>query len=386
MSRTTDVLFVLRGRPGLGHVIPGLAIAHGFARRGYAVTLMTYGNGQSFLERSGDRYGVEVLNLLNVNEEYRDWPGLDLYDHGVREIGPLLAERRPALCIFGGEYVMAPIARAAGVAGAMMFNPEIMEANPRNELPSRLFCKLFEACEHLIPLAPIPPDRRYLTEFEPLRDALTPHGPFCFAPPENLETERGGRIVLIANGGGVNFPRQTTSYSSEGTSPLAWLDETRRMTDAATRAVLENLTDGDRVYVFSCLGDEFNDSLRAQFSARQALEIRPPSAMYYDILGQADLIISRSGTGFIADAQMTVGTALLWGLSGHDEQRQNALELAKSRPATRYCENADELRRAVKWALAQRQPETRPKAAGHDDNVERVVSHLSKSMPERRRL
>ena len=145
-GRAIDVLFVLRGRPGLGHIIPGLAIASEFRRRGYGVAVMTYNNGETFLANSGDSYAFDLVRPLRVREEYYDWPGLDLYDHGVREIGPFLTEERPSLCVFGGEYVMAPIGAAAGVRSAMMFNPEIMEDNPRNELPSRLFCTLFASC------------------------------------------------------------------------------------------------------------------------------------------------------------------------------------------------------------------------------------------------
>lgn len=379
-----DVLFVLRGRPGLGHVIPGLAIAAEFARRRFRVALMTYGNGLEFLERGGDTYGFEEVRGLEVSDEYRDWPGLDLYDHGVREIAPYVEERGVALCVFGGEYVMPPAVAATGAQGAMMFNPEIMEENPRNSLPSRLFCKLFDFCEHLIPLAPLPEGTRYMAEFQALRPRLTPAGPFCFARRAPAGERPEGRTILIANGGGVNFPRQTTSYSSDQTSPATWLEETRRMTADAARAVVEHLREGDRVHVFSCLDEDFNSRLGAELGACGALEIRQPCDSYYDVLGRADLVISRSGNGFISDAQMTDGVVLLWGLTGHDEQRQNALELERRRPSTMFCEKTDDLREAVRGALSgEGRGGGRPAPARHDSNVVKVVDHLEASVRTR---
>ena len=374
-TATNEVLFVLRGRPGLGHVMPGLAIARGFVSRGHKVTVMTYGNGQAFLDRSDD-WGMEVVNCLDVSEEYRDWPGLDLYDHGVRRIGPYLETRRPSLCIFGGEYVMAPIAAAVGCPNAMMFNPEIMEDNPRNDLPSRLFCKIFESCTHLIPLAPLSSDRPYLSEFEALRSRVTPYGPFCVNKSRSSPKNNAHRTVLIANGGGVNFPKATTSYSTDETSPALWLEETREMTVTALRAALENLRDGDRVYVFSCLGAEFNSWLAREFTEGR-LEVHAPSSRYYDVLAEADLVVSRGGTGFIADAQTTDSSVVLWGLTGHDEQRQNALELVKSRPATQFCNGPEDLYKAVKLALQRAgSPGERPHILRHSENVERLLDYL----------
>ena len=233
---TGRFLFVLRGRPGLGHVIPGLALAHELERRGHATYLVTYGNGAGFLKASG------VSNWIDVplREHYQDWPGYELYDDGVRRIAPVASSFRPQLVFLGGEYLLAPLPRALGVGGAMLFNPEIMEDTERNRLPSRLFCDLFALCDLLIPLRPFA-RVRYLAEFGALRERVTPPGPFGLVQeiPTQKEGEHPrGLVILIANGGGVSFPTSTSSYSSTGVTPADWLHQTMALTLAAVEAAV----------------------------------------------------------------------------------------------------------------------------------------------------
>ena len=70
-GRAIDVLFVLRGRPGLGHIIPGLAIASEFRRRGYGVAVMTYNNAcQNFPSVVvANNFGFKTAEFLEIGEE-----------------------------------------------------------------------------------------------------------------------------------------------------------------------------------------------------------------------------------------------------------------------------------------------------------------------------
>lgn len=362
MSR--DLVFVLRGRPGLGHVIPGLAIAHEMRARGWRPRLLSYGNGSAFLRASGEPDWAE----LRVPGRYLDWPGLELYDHGVGAVLPRVEEIRPAAVVLGGEYLLAPLAAAVHAPVGMIFNAEIFEDTPRNRSTSRLFARLFDSCAFLIPLHPL--EGRYVPELERLRDRLLPAGSFGMrdrnaprgAPvTDGRSGEAGGIQILVANGGGVSFPARTASYSSGRVPAGRWLRQTREMTRAAVEAALEVAGAHDQVVVFSCLGEEWNAHLAACVSGRNLL-VRSPSLEYYRYLAEAAVVVSRAGAGFLADADATEAQVVVWPLREHDEQAVNAAVLGAARPGTYVVRSVRALRAAVLAAVTRARGGASPRA------------------------
>lgn len=370
-----DALFVLRGRPGLGHVTPGLAIAQALAGRGVRVGVASYDNGWRLLAGADLPSGIAARFELPVRPAYEDWPGLDLYDHGVRHVAPILEESGARLLVLGGEYVMAPIGPTLGVATAMIFNPEIMDDQPRNHVPSGLFCRLFAHCDFLVPMEPPGPAGTQIAPFQPLRDRLTPSGPFCLrggtGGPE-------GRLFVVANGGGVSFPARTASYSSSGATPARWLDQTRDMTRRAVEELHARLGPGDGLRVFSALPEADNAALAARFAGPE-VGIGPPSLGYYDALDAADVVVSRAGSGFIADARRCRAKVVLWVLEGHDEQLRNACALAERRPATWLARTEAELARALAEAVAA--PDGRPPGEPLAENAARLAAYWIERIP-----
>jgi len=253
-------------------VIPGMTISKAFADRGFRVGVATYDNGIGLLKRSTPCW-LSRLFELKVMEPFVDWPGLSLYDRGIREIAPILVSHKVSLCILGGEYILPAVLSSLGIKSALLFNPEILEDNPRNKIPTSLFCTLFDFCDYLIPMDPIPAQGIALHKgFDALRCKLTPAGPFTFKLKDCRPTR--GRIILVANGGGVSFPTKTASYSSSGVSSHEWREETWRMTVVAVETALHAIGPDDRVIVFSCFDENRNSELRSMFDIGPGLDIK----------------------------------------------------------------------------------------------------------------
>lgn len=379
------ILTVARGRPGLGHVTPGLAISLEFARRGHAAFIASYGAAGDFI-RSFDQVGYLPIRKA---EAYHDWPGLDIYDDGLRQIAPMVEAHGIDLVLIAGEYLLGPLARVWRARTAMLFNPEIMIDSPRNAVPGRLFAAMFEPCAHLVPIAEPPPADTLLDIFRPLAGRLTPAGPFTLRREEaaadgdgqgEVDGDRGGdgeyRIV-IGNGGGVAFPASLQSYAEGEATPEAWLDQTYAMTAAAIEAAAAAAARRRcRIQVFSCLPPAMNARLAEAHRHVAGLRVGPASAAYYDALAAADLAVSRAGAGFIADCETVGAAAVIWPLAGHEEQLYAATGLARRRPRTAVARTTAELGEAVAAFAAAGKTAGAPRLREPGRRAERLVDHL----------
>lgn len=333
-----DALFFLRGRPGLGHVIPGLAIARELAALGARVGIATYDNGLRFFARGGaEAAGVHAILPVDIRPAYEDWPGLDQYDHGTGAVAELVQRTGARLLVFGGEYVMGPVGRVLGCRSAMLFNPEILDDSEKNRIPTALLCRLFDDCDWLIPLDD--QDDAAGRARPGWRPRLLQPGPFVVRAPG---CPQQGRRFVVANGGGVSFPAQTRSYSSSSVDPRDWVRQTERMTSAAAELLAARLGPHDCLDVFSSLGDDWNARL-AERLADHAVTVSPPGLDYYDALAVADLLVSRAGNGVLADLANTGACGVVWTLAGHDEQLSNARRAKGGRPRTWVSRTEEEL-------------------------------------------
>jgi hypothetical protein len=343
MGEQQTILCVLRGRPGLGHVIPGLAIAGALERRGARTHVLTYGAGASFYRhlRTGDWSEAEV------SPTYSEWPGLDIYEHGVRQVAELARLKNASLLLFGGEYTLPPVAAALGVKSACIFNPEIFERVPRNEVPGALIGTLLSHCDALIALSPLA-GREYLSAFGAVKDRVVGSGPFWLqsvgrAAPM-LSTDR---VAVVANGGGTHFPKFTASYSASGTLSRSWKRQTEQFTIAAVEACQVAEPRFGRVVVYSGLSDRANAAMARRFSSDARVDVRSVSADYYADLHRAELVVSRAGLGFLTDLRRIDAPAVLWPLAQHEEQLTNARTAAQTRPGTTAVDSLVKLRKAI---------------------------------------
>lgn len=344
----TDLAFVLRGRPGLGHIMPGLALAVQAASDGRRVTIATYDKGYEYLARSALPDALELYRL-DCGGPYRDWPGLDLYDHGLRDISPLIERIKPRVCVLGGEYMMAPLSAILPCKTALMFNPDIFEQQEKNLAPSTLFLQLFGAVDYLVPMTPFSFSRQYMAKLADVRHKVTVPGPFLYQPAVTAGCDSDGRPirVVIANGGGVAFPSSTASYSSSAANPINWLQQTKDMTRKAIEAVLGRAEQRVTIDVFSCLGESDNAELAKVYASNHVVRVQAVSLAFYAALRCADVVISRAGAGFIADVATTGASVAVWPLQGHDEQLNNAKEFALRRERVRVCVEESGLTAAI---------------------------------------
>jgi len=369
------VAFVARGYPGLGHVTGAVAIATAFQRHGHTVDIFIgYGAADRLVP------GFAELNYVSLpkRESYVDWPGLDIYDDGLRRIVPMLRNRRIDLLVLAGEYLLPPLARVGEIPTALVFNPEIMDCSDRNLLPAKLFAAMFSFCTHLIPMQTYR-HLEIIDEFVPLLPRCTPHGPFRpWSGTHASEASRAdGLSIVIGNGGGVFFPSSSESYSSDGADSGDWLQFTREMTIEAIAAVAHQ-DDRIRVEVFSCLSDFDNDEIATRFRARRNVRVRPVHADYHQAIANADIVVSRAGAGFIADCHAIRASVVLWPLSGHDEQQANAAALAVERDATYVVTTrldlVDLLQRLIRMPRERLRSNTKP---SDRDAAGELVRHIS---------
>jgi Glycosyltransferase family 28 C-terminal domain len=320
------VVFVLRGRPGLGHVIPGLALAAALAERGHECLVLTYSHG---LELSAELKGILPFVPVQVPTSYADYPGLELYDGGLRQVLPAIRAHSADLVVLGGEYVLGACLPLFACRSVMLVNPEVFEANSRNETTAGFFELCFSNVDLLLPLRPYrggPVLPRLSSAFMRLGQP----GPFRWQDYTGAPklTMNGSRTVLIANGGGIQYPQFVKSYSSSDLSPAHWHRQTLAMTRAALEALRMRLGPADEVHIFSHFVDDDRDIILNICASDERLHLHPPSLFYYEILARADAAILRAGAGAIADIQYCEFPVVLWPLQDHEEQTLNAQLLA----------------------------------------------------------
>lgn len=368
-------LFVLRGRPGLGHVIPGLALAKAAYDQGLEVHIASYSNGYEFLS---DRGPIDIeykLHQLDVRKEYLDWPGLCPYDHGVRNILPLIESINADLCFFGGEYLMGPLTKGTSCKTVGLFNPEILINTPKNKGPSTYLVSLLGESDYLLPLDKLP-EKKALISNSNISSKIVSHG-FYTLPSCGAQTE--DNIVVIANGGGVEFPSNTASYSSEEIDSAHWISETYDYTHKAIESALNCFDKRSHVKVFSCLGEELNNSLQ-KIAGIKRLVVNSISLEYYRYLSEAKLVVSRAGVGFLSDVKNIAGGKVVWSLSGHDEQFLIASEFSESTDNAYFCSSIEDLDLCIKSASKLGSKETGLKPNLGFENAENSIRTILECM------
>ncbi|GGX57620.1 hypothetical protein [Saccharospirillum salsuginis] len=367
-ARKIVALFVLRGRPGLGHVIPGLALAKAAYDQGIEVHIATYSNGFHFLSSQGSIDIEYKLYNLDVQKKYLDWPGLCPYDHGVRIILPLIEEINADLCFFGGEYLMGPLTSGTQCKSVALFNPEIMINTEKNKTPSTYLLNLLESNDFLLPLDALPQGRPLINSTNIASKVM---GCGYYTLP-TCNTDNLNETVVVANGGGIEFPENTASYSSKVADPYNWVSETYTYTRDSIKHALECFNGNSTVKVFSCLGSDLNNTLQ-QLAEPERLEVKPVSLEYYRYLHTASLVISRAGVGFISDVKNIRGGKVVWALSGHDEQSLIASNFEESCADAYFSKSTSDLKRCIESA-------SRPRAIDSDTNPNTGYQNAMKSL------
>lgn len=334
-------LFVLRGRPGLGHVIPGLSIGRVLEKRGHYVRYVTYSEGSKYLK------GCKNVDVISIEERYDDWPGLHPYDHGIRSLMPIVNQMDPDLVVLGGEYLLPASLTAMRIPAVCMLNLEVFDDNDRNRVPSALFTHQFKMCVGLIALDSAMGEE-LLPEFEAVARRLIAGGPFRPEPAELVNPWRDESVVriLICNGGGVSFPMSSASYGdSAGLSWRKWLAD---ITNACIQAASDFGGPEGEVVAFSCLA---KDAIPQGF--REAnVEVLPAGPGFHQYLPFADVVVVRSGLGGLADASARDVPSVVLTLPGHEEHSLKAMQFRAGGRNRYVASSISEAHNALRAAIA----------------------------------
>src|SRR5713101_403867 len=145
-------LVVLRGRPGLGHVSPGIALCEAFANAGHEVHIATYENGATLLQANR----TFIVHSINMKSGYEAWAGMNLIDDVCLKLRPLYRDIEPDVVVFGGEY-LAPLATLDWTCKkVMLVNPEVFVNKVHNKPYQALFTEAFKSIDLLICLDEMP--------------------------------------------------------------------------------------------------------------------------------------------------------------------------------------------------------------------------------------
>jgi hypothetical protein len=318
-------MFLLRGRPGLGHVTPGLALAEYLQRTTrHEIVICTYDNGVKLLKRSG----FKVVDL-DLTGNYAVWSGMNVIDHFALKLTPVLKQFSPQLVIGGGEYLLPLMADCCpGMKFALIYNPEVFARSPHNETFRSIFFSIFSKSHYLICQAAPPPKKHLWKEAVPLV-----YGKSIYAGPllrPETSTPQGDKPkkhfeVVVANGGGLNMPETTSTYSLKSNDSMLWKKQNCEFTEEAIVQLLKLGLKNLKVHVFLCLTPSEIALLKKKYGHHRCIKFYSFSLEYMQRLQTAQLVITRAGASSLGEIIALKKNAVLWPLTGHKEQERSVL-------------------------------------------------------------
>lgn len=216
----SKILFVARGKPGLGHVTPALTLAEMASEGGHTCLMASSGNGILFLRRHTRGVPIEAL------EDDDRAPFIDLLGgFGENSLMPLLLRESPHVVVVLGEPYVPLVCHALGIPSCVVINPNDLrlEGERRNHI--LLLNELYQYADLII--APCLP-KEYESFSQSLVQRLGARLMRCgilIVPPSqavpvhdpSLSAPSGATVLTICPGGGV---KMSTPALAEGTRQL----------------------------------------------------------------------------------------------------------------------------------------------------------------------
>ena len=314
-----DLVIIARGRPGLGHVTPAVAVAKALESLTVSSCIYSYDQGWKFLSTVE---GLDAFELPCISD-YLDYPGLYAYDFTSSFLRDILEKHSPRMILLFGEYMLPRISLKTSLPIGLVFNPEIFEQSKNNQFYHPLFIDEFNFCDFLILLSEIKSDSEYF----PFPEAdIIGSGPFpLYHPTQAAKFNREKKILLIGNGGGLSLPKYTSSYSDSHFNTLSkkWAEECYLYTRSVIQHAIENENIGE-ICVYSSLLELDNHKLIEEFRGQNEITISDINYQFYVDFSRAHLVISRCGLGFINDTIYHKKPCAVWCLGNHLEQNKIA--------------------------------------------------------------
>lgn len=301
------IVLILRGRPGLGHIVQPYFIGDYLAKLGHDILFISYGQGVNFIENSNS---YELINL-KMDKKYSDWPGLDMYPEGIKKIIPIIETYDPDFIIFGGEYFLLPILKILNKKGAIFFNPKTFLKKTHSKSFKKFLYYNFNMSDIVISYDKIPKNIKEKFKIKILE------GPFEYYNSNTFNHKYS--YYVIANGGGCDFPIDLKSYSINNIKPIKWIKQTYDFTYTSIKTIKKYKKNDEKIFIFSALPKKLNNKLKKQFKCKNII-FYDVSVGYHEILPKAKLFISRAGVSTVADAKYYNRYSILWTLFKHNEQ------------------------------------------------------------------
>jgi UDP-N-acetylglucosamine--N-acetylmuramyl-(pentapeptide) pyrophosphoryl-undecaprenol N-acetylglucosamine transferase len=295
-----------------GHLYPGIAVADELVRREPETRVVFAGTPRGLESRIVPRsgHGLELLPILPLNAVGARGllAGLFALPRGMWRALRLVRSLRPAAVLGIGGYAGGPVALVAALLGVRTV---ILEPNARPGFTNRVLLPFADAAA---------------CAYEETRAAF------------------GGKGVLTGNpvrGGFAVLPRR------DHAQPLTLLafggSQGSRVLNRALVAALPHLPGEERLRIVHQTGEQMQAEVEDAYRlAGRPVEIRPFLDDMEQVMGEADLVLSRSGA--TTCAELTVGgrAAVLvpFAQAADDHQRKNAHALG-SVGAARVIEEKD---------------------------------------------
>lgn len=295
MART---VLVAAGGTG-GHLYPGIAVADELRRRDAGWHVVFAGTARGLETRIVPRagYALELLPVLPLNRvgAKRLALGLLALPVAILRAAALVARLRPAAVLGIGGYAGGPVTLVAALLGVPAV---ILEPNARPGFTNRV----------LRPFA-----RHAACAYEEARLAF------------------GAKGVLTGNPVRAGFAAAPTRVRTEPLTLLAFGgSQGSRVLNEALCAALGRLPGPERLRIVHQTGEATRDAVAAAYAAAR----RPAEVLAFvdDMerrLGEADLVLSRSGATTCAELTVAGRAAILvpFARSADDHQRKNARAL-----------------------------------------------------------
>jgi len=295
-----------------GHLYPGIAVADELVRREPRTRVVFAGTPRGLESRIVPRagYGLELLPILPLNA-VGAWgllKGLLALPRGMGRALGLVRTLRPAAVLGIGGYAGGPVTLVAALLGVRTV---ILEPNARPGFTNRVLRPFVDAAA---------------CAYEETRVAF------------------GSKGVLTGNpvrGGFASLPRRDHHH------PLTLLvfggSQGSRVLNRALLAALPHLPGPERLRLVHQTGERMRDEVEDGYRlAGRAAEVHPFLHDMERVMGEADLVLSRSGA--TTCAELTVGgrAAVLvpFAQAADDHQRTNAQALSAA-GAARMLEEKD---------------------------------------------
>lgn len=321
------ILFVARGRPGLGHVIPCVALGQALEDQGLDTAYVSYGVGHEMLS------WYPTLNVLDVDYIFptSGYPGLPLFRGIYPALKKIVVEYKPSLLIGSGEFLLPILSAIEQIPCCMLANTTYLT------IESGYFSEIRSLLHWLYNLATINLEYNLISNIDKLpfdlRTKFIHVGPILRSPQyssqDNAKKALGFAIdqplVVVSKGGGD----QLSSDTIKGKPTAINMKQASLNILHSSASAFPELYDkySINMVLIGGLGLETEELTTLKGYAQPSLKFVEFTANMTDYLQAADLIVGRAGFNFLSEALAYGKKLILVPISSDSEQVTHAIKL-----------------------------------------------------------